>query len=86
MNKTEQKPEKITPEKELKLLQKKHEEISNWMINNTAHPEFIKKVSERNSLSVQIEVKRQQKRSDWYTAPQRGVLINPIGNGSVLPR
>lgn len=52
-------------EKDYKILQQKYDQLSEWISNNTRHPDFNKKVSERNDLSVQMEVKRQQKNGTW---------------------
>jgi len=68
-------------EKEYKLLQDRYKELSEWIRSNTNHPDWMKKVSERNDVSVQMEVKRQQKNGNCeipytpteivYTHPHR---------------
>lgn len=52
-------------EKEYKELQKRYDELSEWISGNIKHPDFTKKVSERNDISVRMEVKRQQKNGNW---------------------
>lgn len=60
-------------EKDYKILQQKYDQLSEWISNNTRNPDFNKKVSERNDISVQMEVKRQQKNGTWdvpYLKPE----------------
>lgn len=62
---------------ELKNLRRKYDELTEWISQNTSHPDFLKKISERNDLSVQIEVKKQQKNGDWFTiTPSPYTVIN----------
>lgn len=60
---------------ELKQLKREYEQIQEWLLKNTTHPDFMKKVSERNDLSVRIEVKKQQVRGDWFDFPSPTVTI-----------
>lgn len=49
------------------------------LIKDTNHPEFIKRVSERNSLSVQLEVLKQKNTGVWqpdYANPTYTIILN----------
>lgn len=52
-------------ENEYKVLLERYEEVSLWLQHNIHHPDFYKRVSLKNDLSVQLEVKRQQKSGNW---------------------
>jgi len=51
--------------KQLSTLKEKYEQLTEWMKLNTRHKDFSKVVSERNDLSVQMEVVRQQRNGTW---------------------
>jgi len=50
-----------SPERIYNDLLSKHATLTDWILNNTTHPDFLDKVTERNSVSVQLEVSRQQR-------------------------
>ena len=62
-------------EKDIKSLKAQQQTIQEWLLHNTTHPDFMKKVSERNDLSVRIEVKKQQIRGDWFDFPSPSISI-----------
>ena len=62
-------------EKDIKSLNAQQQTIQEWLLHNTTHPDFMKKVSERNDLSVRIEVKKQQIRGDWFDFPSPSISI-----------
>lgn len=52
-------------EKQHKVLQLKYAELTQWLENNTSHVDFFKVLSQRNEISVRMEVKKQQKAGRW---------------------
>lgn len=62
-------------DKESKTINQQIEEIGKWMLHNTRHPDFLKKVSERNALLVKLESKRQQRTNSWWKDPLTTVKL-----------
>ncbi len=62
-------------EKQCKDLQLRIDKINEWAKDNVKHPDFMKKVSERNDLSVQLEVKKQQRDGRWMPDVERPEII-----------
>jgi len=60
----------IQAKEEQSQIQDKIEVVTNWLFNNTKHPDFLKKVSERNALLVDLETKRQQSLRSYWEMPQ----------------
>jgi len=55
-----------SPHEELEALEKANYDIMAWVNENgTSHPDFFEKIRQRNSNSVQIEIKRQQISGQW---------------------
>lgn len=65
--------------KRLKILKERYEQLTDWLINNTKSPDFLKMVSERNDLSVQMEVLKQQITGRWQPPSNyaQKIVINP---------
>lgn len=55
----------MTVAKHLKELEAKSAELAEWLAKNTRHPDFMKVASERNHLSVEMEVYRQKVNGQW---------------------
>lgn len=65
--------------KRLKVLKEKYEQLTEWLQNNTRSTDFLKVVSERNDLSVQMEVLKQQITGRWQppSSYAHKIVINP---------
>lgn len=51
-------------------LKKRYNELTVWISENTNHPTWMEVVSERNAISVQLEVLKQQERGMWKPTHQ----------------
>ena len=66
-------------EKKYKRLKLRYNELSDLIAKNTRSADFLKMVSERNDLSVQMEVCKQQIDGRWQPKENfaQKIVINP---------
>jgi len=67
-------------EKEHQQIQARIDQIGEWMLHNTKHPDFLQKVSDRNAMLVKLESKRQQTTNGWWDSPQITVKMPIVAN------
>lgn len=72
--------ERTELEKKLQDKKRKAEQIGEWLKDNIHADNWMDKVTERNDLSVQIEVINQQLSGNWFPQPRTWSQCNPKEN------